>query len=145
MKKKHRLLLLLAIGLNSLLFSQDSTFEGKVEIIQDYQVKELLAKHISANQRNSVKGYRIKIHFGADKSVAYKMKAEFEAKYDSVAVYVHYDQPYFNVTVGNYRTKLEAYKFLKEIQTEYTAAFLVQDTIEFIEKIPKEESEVEVK
>jgi hypothetical protein len=32
--------------------------------------------------------------------------------------------------VGDFRTKLEAYKFLKEISIEFPGSFIVQDEIE---------------
>jgi SPOR domain len=104
---------------------------GKVEIVQDFKVKELLAKHVEINSKASIKGYRIKIHFGADKNQAYEVKRKFSEKFPDAPAYVKYDQPNFNVRVGDFRTKLEAYKFLKELQVDFPSAFLVQDDIEF--------------
>jgi hypothetical protein len=104
--------------------------EGAVEIIQDPQIKELLDKYIEICAKSTVKGYRVKIHFGNDKAQAYEIKEKFNGKFADIPAYVRYDQPYFSVRVGNYRTKLEAYKFLKQIQSEYPTAFLVQDQIE---------------
>jgi len=103
---------------------------GKVEIIQDYKIKELVNKHIEINSKAAIKGYRIKIHFGADKTKAKEVKAKFIAKFPGVPAYEKYDQPNFNIRVGDFRTKLEAYKFLKEIQAEFPSAFIVQDEIE---------------
>lgn len=105
---------------------------GKIEIIQDYKVKALLAKHIEVNSKASIKGYRVKIHFGADKTKANEIKSKFISKFPDVPAYGPiYDQPNFNVRVGDFRTKLEAYKFLKEVQIEFPSAFIVQDEIEF--------------
>ena len=88
---------------------------GKVEIVQEYKVKELVNKHIEINSKAPVKGYRIKIHFGADKNKAKEIKAKFISKFPDIPAYEKYDQPNFNIRVGNFRTKLEAYKFLKEV------------------------------
>lgn len=103
---------------------------GKVEIVQDYKIKELVNKHIEVNSKAPIKGYRIKIHFGSDKNKAKEIKAKFISKFPDISAYEKYDQPNFNIRVGDYRTKLEAYKALKEIQLEFPSSFLVQDEIE---------------
>ena len=104
---------------------------GKIELVQDYKVKELLNKHIEINSKSSIKGYRVKIHFGTDKNKANEIKANFSSQFPDIPAYERYDQPNFNIRVGDFRTKLEAYKFLKEVQAEFPSAFIVQDDIEF--------------
>lgn len=104
---------------------------GKIELVQDYKIRELLDKHIEVNAKSSLKGYRIKIHFGSDKAKASEIKAKFISKFPDIPAYGPiYDQPNFNVRVGDFRTKLEAYKILKEVQVEFPSAFIVQDKIE---------------
>jgi hypothetical protein len=117
-------------------FSQAASDTGKVQIIQDQKITELLNKHIEINSKAPIKGYRVKIHFGADKNQAYDVKKKFLEKFPDVPAYAKYDQPNFNIRVGDFRTKLEAYKFLKEAQVDFPSAFLVQDEIE----LPKLES-----
>lgn len=106
------------------------TDTGKVELVHDYKIKELLNKHVLINAETPVKGYRIKIHFGADKNKAKEIKTKFITIFPDVPAYEKYDQPNFNIRVGDFRTKLEAYKFLKEVQIEFPSEFLVQDEIE---------------
>ena len=113
--------------------SKKAVDTARVEIVQNYKVKKLLAKHIEINAASKTRGYRIKIHFGADKSEAYEVKKLFLEKFPDVAAYSKYDQPNFNVRVGNFRTKLEAYNFLKLVQVEFPSAFIVTDSIEFPE------------
>ena len=113
------------------LFGQKSTADtGKVDLVQETKVKELLNRQVEINSKAPIKGYRIKIHFGADKNKAKEIKAKFIAKFPDVPAYEKYDQPNFNIRVGDFRTKLEAYKFLKEVQVEFPSSFLVQDDIE---------------
>ncbi|MGB3947373.1 MAG: SPOR domain-containing protein, partial [Bacteroidia bacterium] len=95
--------------------------------------KELVDKHIEINSKAPIKGYRVKIHFGTDKNQAKEVKGAFITKYPDVPAYEKYDQPNFNIRVGDFRTKLEAYSFLKKIQPDFPAAFIVQDEIEFPE------------
>lgn len=111
---------------------------GNVEIVQEYKVKELVNKHIEINSKAPIKGYRIKIHFGSDKNKAKEIKAKFISKFPDIPAYEKYDQPNFNIRVGDFRTKLEAYKALKEIQLEFPSSFLVQDEIEMPKLYPSE-------
>ena len=103
---------------------------GKVVFVEDKKVQELVNSHIEINAKAPIKGYRVKIHFGTDKNKAKEIKAQFISKFPNVPAYEKYDQPNFNIRVGDFRTKLEAYKFLKEVQVEFPASFLVQDLIE---------------
>lgn len=128
---KSALATLLLINGYGFSYSQAVVDTGKVEFVQEFKVKELLDKHIEINSKATIDGYRIKIHFGADKNQAYEIKRKFSEKFPDVPAYAKYDQPNFNVRVGDFRTKLEAYKFLKEVQIEFPSAFLVQDDIEF--------------
>lgn len=128
---KSALITLLLINMQSFLYSQVATDSSKVEFVQEFKVKELVDKHIEINSKATINGYRIKIHFGADKNQAYEIKRKFSEKFPDVPAYAKYDQPNFNIRVGDFRTKLEAYKFLKEVQIEFPSAFLVQDDIEF--------------
>lgn len=104
---------------------------GKIAVIQDKAIADFAAKQLDLNGKISEKGYRIKIHFGADKMKAKEVKAKFIARFPGVPAYEKYDQPNFNIRVGDFRTKLEAYKFLKEIQSEFPSSFIVQDEIEW--------------
>lgn len=124
---------------NQFLAAQEGSADtGKVELVQEYKIKELVNKHIEVNSKAPIKGYRIKIHFGSDKNKAKEMKAKFISKFPDISAYEKYDQPNFNIRVGNYRTKLEAYKALKEIQLEFPSSFLVQDEIEMPALNPSE-------
>lgn len=139
--KNRSFLLIVTSLLTYSLEAQTSADTGKITLIQDRRIDELLTKHIEINSKTPVKGYRVKIHFGADKNKAKEVKAKFIAQFPTVAAYEKYDQPNFNIRVGDFRTKLEAYKFLKELQSEFPSAFIVQDEI----LLPELESAVEKK
>lgn len=124
---KWFLFFVLVIGFS--LKSNCQTVLSKVEIIESNAVKELMQKQ--TNLKLPIKGYRVKIHFGTDKATAKEIKSKFIARFQNVPAYEKYDQPNFNIRVGDFRTKLEAYKFLKEVQPEFPTAFIVQDEIEF--------------
>lgn len=111
-------------------YAQTPADTGKIEIVQDARIKDLMEKQVEINSKASIRGYRIKIHFGADKAKAKEAKAKFIARFPDVPAYEKYDQPNFNIRVGDFRTRLEAYRFLKEVQPEFPTSFIVQDEIE---------------
>lgn len=74
-------------------------------------------------------GYRIKIHFGVDRAKAMEIKSKFLAKYSEYSAYDEYQQPNFVIVVGDFRSKPEAYGFLKQLQSDFPNAFIVKDKI----------------
>jgi hypothetical protein len=133
MKKWNRALIFGVIMICGFRLSAQTADTGKISLIQDHKIDELLAKQVEINSKTPIKGYRVKIHFGADKNKAKEVKAKFMSQFPDVAAYEKYDQPNFNIRVGDFRTKLEAYRLLKELQQEFPSAFIVQDEIELPE------------
>lgn len=74
-------------------------------------------------------GYRIKIHFGVDKTAAREVKQKFSARYPEILAYEDYKQPNFVIVVGNFKTRVEAHEALKKIQPEFPNAFLIKSKI----------------
>ena len=102
---------------------------------QDSLIKVLVNRHISINQAHrSMPGYRVQIFFGAQRAKANEVKTDFLQIYPNTGAYLVYQQPNFKIRVGDFKTRLEAMKFLKELQPLYTTAFLVKDEV----KLPTE-------
>jgi hypothetical protein len=73
----------------------------------------------------------VQIYFGADKAKAKEIKSKFIAAYGSEArAYEIYEVPNFKIRVGDFRTRLEAYRFLRKIRADYPASFIVGCEIE---------------
>ena len=119
----------LIVGLQGQTMQTDT---AKVAIFQDHRLQGLVEKELEINKKKEGKipGYRIQIHFGSERDKAKDMKSQFLTKYSVVPAYEKYEQPHFKIRVGNFRTKLDAYKFLKEITLDFPTAFIVQDDIE---------------
>jgi hypothetical protein len=114
--------------------SSDSlkVFAVDSNITQDKRVNELVLKHVLINEarKGKMKGYRVQIHFGQEKAKAMEIKSKFMAQHKDVSSYLDYQQPYFKIRVGDFRTKLEAYKLLQEISGDFSGSFIVSDDIE---------------
>ena len=110
-----------------------------VEIIQDYRVKQLLEKDKYLNEKNDppqIDGYRIKIYFGSganSQKEANLAKARFLQKFPSTKIYVKWATPNYTTSVGNYRTKMDAEKFLKEMSVYFPEGFIVPSKIDLPE------------
>jgi len=108
---------------------------GDVIISQDIRVNNLIYNHIEQNKRKAgVPGYRIRIFndIGSDaRENSQKVKADFFDKFPDIPVYREYDNPYFKVYVGDFRTKIDAMKKFKRIKHYFPAAFIVPDEINY--------------
>ena len=129
-------LLLLATLLSGLApaFSQDRP-QGELNVYQDRRVDTLLNRYAELNEMHPViEGWRIEIFFEAgnySKKQAMEAKAEFVKNYPDVPSYLIFQQPYYKVRVGDFRTKMEAERFLRQIESAYPQAFVVVDEINF--------------
>jgi hypothetical protein len=106
---------------------------GHIQVIQDDKVDLLVSKHIQINQnRNGIDGYRIQIFFDSgnnSKTKAQSIYEGFKAKYPDVRAYLSFKSPNYKVRVGDFRTRLDAQRFLNEIIDEYPNAWIIADMI----------------
>ncbi len=109
--------------------------DGKVEFVQDDIIEWLLEQRTEINEsREGIQGFRVQIY--SDSGIGSrlrteKVKAEFDEKYPETGSYLIYEEPYFKIRVGNFRTRLDARRFLEKISRKYEYAFIVPDKIEF--------------
>ena len=81
-----------------------------------------------------ISGYRIQIaaYSGVNsKSQAEYARNSFNSLFPYTRSYLIYNEPYFKVRVGNYYTRLEAYKDLETIRETYPSAYIVPDKINY--------------
>ena len=108
--------------------------KADVEVYQSDSVAVNLRRHIEANPSKAINGYRVRIFF--DNKQTARQESEqtlkrFEAIYHDVVAYRTYTNPYFKVTVGDFRTKSEAMALLARIRRNFPSAFVVKENIEY--------------
>jgi hypothetical protein len=113
----------------SAVFSQKT---GKVEmIIGDSRINTLVEKHKTwCDNRGSIKGFRIQIFFDSgnnSKSKAISAMSEFRSKHSKVEAYLMFQEPNYKVRVGDFRSRMDAQRFLHKIADDYPNAFIVKD------------------
>lgn len=128
---------------DSLVFRQastvDSTLVGKdvlsgLDISQSAAVDSSLRAHIALNNERGLSGYRVRIFFDNKRSARVESEEaikKFEALYHDVEAYRTYANPYFKVTVGDFRTKSEAMAMLNRIKKNFPSAFVVKENISY--------------
>ncbi len=105
---------------------------NRIEIKGDVAVNEMVQKHIEFNERvQTIPGYRIQIASlsGANsKERAFELRDRFVAEYIELQAYIIFDEPNFKVKVGDFRTRLEAFRFLQTIKDTY-GGYIIKDNI----------------
>jgi hypothetical protein len=125
--------ILLAFAFTFFAFSSQAQERGKVEIVKDPRIDTLIARRQSLQAKNptaaSPNGFRVQIYNGNVRNAAYDAQAKFLAKYPGMGSYISYNEPDFKVKVGDFRTKLEAEKFRKELQNMFSGLFIIAEKI----------------
>lgn len=128
MKKLVLFVLFLSFGLVSL---------AQVQYSIEPKVKEIENDYIKAWEKVSkINGFRIQVMaFSGNNSRnrAESERAAIKENFPYLSVYLTYNEPYFKIRVGNYYTRLDAYKDLKAIQKTYPNAYIVPDKISYLD------------
>lgn len=130
---KYLIIILLLFSLTAK--AQDK--EGSLSVNADSRIEKLVDLHIAYNQAFPVMpGYRIQIFMESGNDAlnqAEEVKERFEDKYDGVNAYLYFAAPYYRVRIGDFRTRIEAEKFLQRINRTYPNAWVIKDEINFPE------------
>lgn len=113
---------------------KDSGAVATVNVIQTEALNEAIQEHVTANATRTMNGYRVRIFFDNKQSARVASEEtlkRFESMYHDVVAYRTYANPYFKVTVGDFRTKSEAMALLERIRREFPSAFVVKENISF--------------
>lgn len=101
---------------------------GRVTVNTPYAL-DTLNKSLIENP-DPTSGFRIQIFFGS-LAEAKKQRSVHMSKHKNEPCYLVQNIPNFAVRVGDFRSKLEAYRRLTELRGIYPSAYVVPDEIEF--------------
>ncbi len=105
-----------------------------VHIYQSSAIVGAMNRSFGTNSSRAFTGYRVRIFFDNRQSARQDSEAmmeSFEKMYPGVPAYRSYVNPYFKITVGDFRTKSEAMSFLQQIADTFPKAFIVKENIEY--------------
>lgn len=130
-KMTIRNLILLGLALSCITLSAQS--KGKLKVVPQPEIEKLQDAYIRHSEKEaSLEGYRVQIYNGR-KDACLKVRSEFLRKYPNVSPYTLYDSPEYRVQVGDFRTRLEAEKFLRKIIQEFKGSFVLKTKIKLPE------------
>lgn len=118
----------------SIMPSKANGASADVNVYQSSVMARSMEGHVSTNAQRTISGYRVRIFFDNKQSARNESEAalkRFESLYHDVSAYRSYANPYFKVTVGDFRTKSEAMEHLERIKHEFPSAFVVKENINF--------------
>lgn len=103
--------------------------------MQNEDIVKLVDKHLHEEGKlKGIIGYRIRIYSNSGKQARIdgpKIQAGFISRHEGVKTYYSFDSPFYRLYVGDFRTRSDAMKFLKEIEREYPDAFIVRTRINY--------------
>lgn len=123
-------------SLVEIVYSDEEKYEMFIGGISDrvslpVSVGEALYSHILKNKTRKNTYYRIRIFFNNSRDargVSETIADTFAMNFPDIPVYRIYSAPYFKVTVGDFRTKSDAMRFMEMIRPQYPAVFLVKES-----------------
>ncbi len=135
-KRKEIFVVMLFLLMAGSLFGQDSLPTTHDDFIGDARIDTLLQLHELQNKKFPViPGYRIQIYKESGNTALNKaltIRDKFEKRF-GLPAYITFNEPYYRVRVGDFRTRLEAIRFLEKIRRAYPLAWEIKDDIQ----IPK--------
>lgn len=108
---------------------------GKVTITEDEKLTQLVNRHVSLSaQLPGMPGYRVQVFFNSDRNASFQaqsIKKALMTAYPEHDVYVAYQNPFFSVRVGDFRSRKEAKRFQILIKEAYPNSWVVEDYIDY--------------
>lgn len=133
---RFKIILLALMMVHLLSFSQEKQ-ENNTDnvVVHDTLMNFLFEAHKKANlTNNNISGYRV--HIYTDSGIRSKLrtdsvKTEFDEEYPEIRAYITYEEPNYRIRVGDFRTRLDARRFLQVARKDYPAAYIVPEKINF--------------
>lgn len=100
--------------------------KGSLEINGDSYLDSLITKNKERNRVDqTIDGFRIQLFSGNERSNANAVKEKFLKLYPQQGAYMIYNQPYFKIRVGDFRTRLEALELYNKLMAEFGDAIII--------------------
>lgn len=125
------ILIFILVLAGSLLMAQNAP--ARLEIKQDPRIDSLLVKYINHSKANpTLEGWRVQIYFESgnnSKTLATNARDRFIELFPEHGAYLSFNEPYYKVRVGDFRTRMDAEGFRQMIITEFPNAYVVPDKV----------------
>lgn len=116
------------------IFNLLAASDQEIDVRQSQKIAGSMESHVASNEGRTLSGYRVRIFFDNKQTARNDSETtlkKFKSLFPDVMAYRLYANPYFKVTVGDFRTKSEAMALLARIKGEFPSAFVVKENIEY--------------
>jgi len=128
--KKLFLVITLCFSFLFLFSQEENKTDSLTSVIKDSRIDKLNNTYQASYK---LKGFRIQIYSGNKKQPANQARSTFTRIYRKKKANMNYEQPYYKVRVGDFRTKIEALNFKNELIKHFPNCFIVNDEIDIEE------------
>ena len=113
--------------------ARNDGFSGQIELVQPPRMENLLMMQIYNNrQQEGIPGFRVRIFSQSGQAArqnANDTRANFMRRFPEIEAYQEYNNPNFQIFVGDFRTKNEALREMKRIERVFPGAFIAPTII----------------
>lgn len=105
---------------------------SKVTVHQSQSIRSAFESHLASNPSRTSTGFRVRIFNDNRQTSRNDSEAamkRFEEMFPGIPAYRTYSNPFFKVTVGDFRTRSEAMQLLQRVKGAFPTAFIVKETI----------------
>ncbi|PST84731.1 SPOR domain-containing protein [Pedobacter yulinensis] len=115
---------------------------GTVRVVKDPLIDSLIAKRAALYRKKttvspkapvapvvSSMGYRVQVFYGSDRRQTFNMQARFRQDFPNYRTYITYREPNYYLRVGDFRSRLEAQRFLNQLRPKYPTLFIFREKI----------------
>ena len=136
MKVMRKYLILAAVLLASAAVMRAEEFpaDSVLAVTDTLSLQDSVAERIymSYDSLMTYLGEAVMMSDSVEKAMTAQVERNKARKTQGVPVFRSYDNPYFKVTVGEFRAKSDAMRFLEAIRKEYPTVFLVRESFSTI-------------
>jgi len=107
---------------------------SNVDVHQSSTLRGAMDAQIRKNRSTMTDGYRIRIYFDNkqnSREASSASEQRFKQRFPGYSTYRTFKNPFFKVTVGDFRTKADAQIALEKISREFPSAFIVREKMKF--------------
>ena len=108
--------------------------KGEVKVHQSQSIIDAFNQQIVNNSSRNMLGYRVRIFNDNRQSARGGSEAalsRFKSLYPKVPAYRTYSNPFFKVTVGDFRSRSEAAHICSQLKDYFPSAFVVKEIINY--------------
>jgi len=111
---------------------------GQVTIHQSQKIEDELEISVWLNRNKTNKGFRVRIYFDNSQLSRHQSQEvfdDFRTLYPEIPAYRVFEDLYYKVTVGDFRTKSEAMRFKKMVEAKYPSAFVTSEQVNLLKSL----------